>query len=63
MSPNPPKFNKLFPALYDLMFSKLTNVGYMVPSPTRTLKEIFQEKSTAQTSSSSAQNSLATSSG
>ena len=26
------------------MFSKLTNMGYLVPSPTRTLKEIFQEK-------------------
>jgi hypothetical protein len=26
------------------MFSKLTNMGYLIPSPTRTLKEIFQEK-------------------
>ena len=26
------------------MFSKLTNMGYLVPSPTRTLKKIFQEK-------------------
>ena len=43
-SPNPPKFNKLFAALYDLMLSKLTNMGYLVPSPTRTLKDIFQEK-------------------
>ena len=34
----------MFAALYDLMFSKLTNMGYLVPSPTRTLKEIFQEK-------------------
>ena len=42
--PNPPKFNKLFAALYDLMLSKLTNMGYLIPSPTRTLKEIFQEK-------------------
>ena len=42
--PNPPKFNKLFAALYDLMLSKLTNMGYLVPSPTRTLKDIFQEK-------------------
>jgi hypothetical protein len=41
---NSPKFNKLFAALYDLMFSKLTNMGYLIPSPTRTLKEIFQEK-------------------
>ena len=39
-----PKFNKLFAALYDLMFSKLTNMGYLIPSPTRSLKEIFQEK-------------------
>ena len=43
-SPNTRKFNKLFAALYDLMFSKLTIMGYLVPSPTRTLKEIFQEK-------------------
>ena len=41
---NSPKFNKLFAALYDLMFSKLTNMGYLIPGPTRTLKEIFQEK-------------------
>jgi len=26
------------------MLSKLTNMGYLIPSPTRTLKEIFQEK-------------------
>ena len=26
------------------MFSKLTNMGYLVPSPTSTLKEIFQEQ-------------------
>ena len=42
--PNVPPFNKLFAALYDLMLSKLTNMGYLIPSPTRTLKEIFQEK-------------------
>ena len=44
MRGNSPTFNKLFAALYDLMLSKLTNMGYLVPSPTRTLKEIFQEK-------------------
>ena len=43
-SPNCPRFNKLFEALYDLMFSKLTNIGYFVHSLTRTLKEIFHEK-------------------
>jgi len=43
-SRNSPAFNKLFAALYDLMLGKLTNMGYLIPSPTRTLKEIFQEK-------------------
>ena len=42
--PDSPPFNKLFAALYDLIFSKMTNMGYLIPSPTRTLKEIFKEK-------------------
>jgi hypothetical protein len=41
---NPPPFNKLFAALYDFIFSKMTNMGYMIPSPTRSLKDIFKEK-------------------
>ena len=42
--PDSPPFNKLFAALYDLIFTKMTNMGYLIPSPTRTLKEIFKEK-------------------
>jgi hypothetical protein len=39
-----PKFNRLFAAIYDTFFSKLINMGRLIPSPTRTLKEIFKEK-------------------
>jgi len=39
-----PAFNRLFAALYDLIFSKLTNMGRPIPSAGRTLKEIFKEK-------------------
>ena len=39
-----PPFNRLFAALYDLIFSKMTNMGYLIPNPSRTLKEIFKEK-------------------
>ena len=42
--PDSPPFNRLFAALYDLIFTKMTNMGYLIPSPTRTLKEIFKEK-------------------
>ena len=41
---DPPPFNRLFAALYDLIFTKMTNMGYLIPSPSRTLKEIFKEK-------------------
>jgi len=41
---NSPPFNWLFAALYDLIFTKMTNMGYLIPSPSRTLKEIFKEK-------------------
>ena len=39
-----PLFNRLFVAVYDLLLSKMTNMGYLIPTPSRTLKEIFQEK-------------------
>ena len=39
-----PLFNRLFAALYDLIVSKMTNMGYLIPNPSRTLKEIFKEK-------------------
>ena len=41
---NSPLFNRLFAAVYDLLLSKMTNMGYLIPSPSRSLKEIFQEK-------------------
>jgi hypothetical protein len=43
-----PHFNQLFAlkfaALYDLIFGKLTNMGRLIPSPERDLKQIFTEK-------------------
>jgi hypothetical protein len=30
--------------VYDLLLSKMTNMGYLIPSPSSSLKEIFQEK-------------------
>ena len=32
-------FNRLFAAMYDLVFIKMTNMCYLIPSPYRTLKE------------------------
>ena len=42
--PDSPHFNQLFAALYDLIFSKLTNMGRLIPSRERTLLQIFKEK-------------------
>ena len=39
-----PNFNRLFAALYDVFFSKLTNMGRLIPGPGRTIKDIFKEK-------------------
>ncbi len=39
-----PNFNRLFAALYDVIFTKLTKMGRLIPGPGRTLKEIFKEK-------------------
>lgn len=39
-----PNFNKLFAALYDLIFGKMTNMGLLIPSRDRTLKRIFRDK-------------------
>ena len=39
-----PNVNRLFAALYDLIFSKLTNMGHVIPSQNRALKEIFKDK-------------------
>ena len=39
-----PHFNRLFAAIYDIFFTKLTNLGRLIPSSGRTLKDIFTEK-------------------
>jgi len=39
-----PNYNQLFAALYDVIFSKLTKMGRLIPSPGRSLKDIFKEK-------------------
>jgi len=39
-----PNFNRLFAAIYDIFFTKLTNMGRLIPSPSRTIKDIFKEK-------------------
>ena len=39
-----PNFNRLFAAIYDIFFTKLTNMGRLIPSPGRTIKDIFKEK-------------------
>jgi hypothetical protein len=41
---NSPAFNRLFAAIYDIFFTKLTNLGRLIPSSGRTLKDIFTEK-------------------
>ena len=30
--------------MYDLLLSKMTNMGYLIPTPSSSLKEIVQEK-------------------
>ena len=39
-----PNFNKLFAALYDVIFSKLTKMGRLIPGAGRPLRDIFKEK-------------------
>ena len=39
-----PPMNLLFAALYYLVFSRLTRMGYLVPDSTRTIQDIFDEK-------------------
>ena len=43
MTADSPTFNRLFAALYDLIFGKLTNMGHLIPRTDHTLLEIFQE--------------------
>ena len=43
-SDNSPHFNRLFAAIYDIFFTKLTNLGRLIPSSGRTLKDIFMDK-------------------
>ena len=44
MTADSPNFNWLLAALYDLIFGKLTNMGHVIPSRDRTLRQIFTEK-------------------
>jgi len=39
-----PPFNRLFAALYNLAFAKMTNMSYLILTPSLTLKDIFTEK-------------------
>ena len=39
-----PNFNRLFAALYDVFFSKLTKMGQLTAGPGRTITEVFGEK-------------------
>ena len=39
-----PNFNRLFAALYDAFFSKLTKMAQLTPSPGRTITDVFLEK-------------------
>ena len=39
-----PPFNWLFATLYDLTFAKMTNMSYLILTPSRTLNDIFMEK-------------------
>ena len=39
-----PNFNRPFAALYDVICTKLTKMGQLIPGPGRALKEIFKEK-------------------
>ena len=44
MHADSPNFNRLFAAMYDVFFSKLTNMGRLVPDNHRTLADVFKEK-------------------
>ena len=39
-----PNFNRLFAAIYDIFFSKLVNLGRLIPTTGRSLRDIFKEK-------------------
>ena len=39
-----PNFNRLFAALYDVFFSKLTKMGRLTPGPGRPIADVFAEK-------------------
>ena len=41
---NSPRFNRLFAAIYDIFFTKLTNLGRLIPCSGRTLKDIFTDR-------------------
>ena len=43
-TPDSPRFNRLFAAIYDIFFSKLINLGKLIPSTGRSLMDIFTEK-------------------
>ena len=44
MQADSPTFNRLSAAMYDVFFSKLTNMGRLVPDNHRTLADVFKEK-------------------
>jgi hypothetical protein len=41
---NSPVFNRLFAAIYDIFFTKMTNLRRLISTCCRTLKDIFTEK-------------------
>ena len=43
-TPDSPRFNRLFATIYDIFFSNLINLGRLIPSTGRSLKDIFKEK-------------------
>ena len=43
-TPGSPSFNRLFAAIYDIFFSKLVNLGRLIPTTGRSLRDIFKEK-------------------
>ena len=43
-TPESPNFNRLFAAIYDIFFSKLVNLGRLIPTTGRSLRDIFKEK-------------------
>ena len=55
--PRPPSpFNLLFAALYDLIFTKMTNMGYLIPSPSARSRKFSRRRFMAWRSTSSAPN-------